>query len=280
MHAYRTAHDTIISVSQFYPVPAPEEFVITPRQAEARAVVEKHQRQKDASTTTRLVAAGVLDDDTVLRLRPEGVNEEYRSQLARWVEEDPRRASARWHNVAGTPLVWEADGKPYSLSGLAELAMQQATGVARSLRGGDWWITEDGRDLVELAQELAPPRQRAYLEFWSRFAERLRDNPRLEAIGQPSENNWFEIRSSLPTSFFSAAFLRGGGVKFELYIDTGIATKNDQMLKQLMGSKTAIEDRFGATLTWNPSSAQHRCAACPSLHGWRHRGRGAARSAD
>ncbi len=171
--AYRTQHETLVTVSQLFPVRDVEDFIVTPRQAEVKAVEEKRQRQRDVSTTTRLVASRALDDGTLLRLRPKGVNAELLARLESWVQADPRRRQVKWSNDQGAPLTWESDGQRYSPSGLAGLIVQQAAGVSRSIRGGDWWVTEDGRDLVEIAREVASPRERLYLDFWTRFAKRV-----------------------------------------------------------------------------------------------------------
>jgi hypothetical protein len=153
--AYQSAHDIVISVTQVFPIPKVEDFVITPRQAEVQAVEEKRQRQKDVSTTVRLIAAKVIADGTPLKLRPQGVNETMRLGISKWIAEKPDRGWARWENVIGTPLTWHEDGNRYSLSGLAQMIVEEATGVLRSIRGGDWWVTEDGRDLVEIAESLS-----------------------------------------------------------------------------------------------------------------------------
>ena len=92
VQAYRTASDILVSVSQLFPVKDVEDFTVSPRQAEVKAVEEKRQRQKDASTTNRLVNSHVLEDGTLLRLRPEGINEDVRARIDAWVQEDPRRA--------------------------------------------------------------------------------------------------------------------------------------------------------------------------------------------
>jgi hypothetical protein len=75
--------------------------------------------------------------------------------IDKWITEKPDRGWARWENVTGTPLTWQEDGNRYSLSGLARMIVEEATGVVRSIRGGDWWVTEEGRDLVEIAESLS-----------------------------------------------------------------------------------------------------------------------------
>lgn len=260
VQAYRTTNDTIVSVSQFFPVATVEDFMITPRQAEVRAVEQKRERQKDATTTARLVAAGILPDGSALSLRPEGINEEMQAKIGAWLREDPRRALARWHNIASTPLIWEADQASYSLSGLAAWIVVQATGISRSLRGGSWWVTEDGRDLVDIAREFASPRERMYLEFWTRFAEQLVKHPALVLRSQPSGLSWLEMRSPLPSSFLAAAFIRENRIRAELTIDAGNAERNEKMLAKLHESRETIEVAVGASIEWIAPSSEHRYA--------------------
>jgi hypothetical protein len=176
VQAYRTHNETLLTVSQLFPVKDVEEFTVTPRQAEVRAVEEKRERQRDVSTTNRLVTSRLLEDGTLLLLRPEGINEVLMAQIEAWVQKDSNRGLARWYNDSSSPMVWEADSQRYSPSGLAGLILRQAADVTRSIRGGDWWVTEDGRDLVELARELGSARQQLYLEFWTGFAERIHKN--------------------------------------------------------------------------------------------------------
>jgi len=260
VQAYRTEHETLVTVSQLFPVRDVEEFTVTPRQAEVKAVEEKRQRHRDVSTTNRLVAGRVLEDDAVLRLRPEGVNPDVRALVEEWVQADPKRGQARWSNNSGAPLIWEADGQRYSPSGLAGLIVQQASGLSRSIRGGDWWVTEDDRDLVEIAQELGSARERQYLDFWSRFAQRVRqEHPEWVATrGQPTQWSWFEMASSISGSYYAAAFMRGRRVKCELYIDVGDAKKNAQVMAGLMAARGRIEAAFGGPLEWNPPGERHR----------------------
>ncbi len=267
VQAYRTQNETLLSVTQLFPVKDVEEFTVSPRLAEVKAVEEKRQRQKDVSTTNRLVTGHVLEDGTTLRLRPEAINDEVRAQIEAWLQNDPKRKQARWYNTAGTPLVWEADGQHYSPSGLAALVVQQAAGVTRSIRGGNWWVTEDGRDLVELAQELGSARERLYLEFWTRFAERVgRDHPEWVAThGQPTEWNWFQMASPIRGSFYSAAFMRERRMKFELYVDVGDADKNRRIINGLLASRSSIEEVFGAPLQWNLPDERHRYGSVSAL---------------
>jgi len=48
VRAFRTANETLIHVSQLFPVRNVEEFTVSPRQAEVKAVEERRRRQRDA----------------------------------------------------------------------------------------------------------------------------------------------------------------------------------------------------------------------------------------
>jgi len=266
--AYRTVHETLIHVSQLFPVRDVEEFTISPRQAEVKAVEDRRRRQRDVGTTERLIAAQVLADGTLLVLRPEGINTDVRSNLDAWLAKDPRRAQARWHNMKGSPLTWEADGKAYSPSGLAVSILRDAAGIERSVRGGDWWVTEDGRDLVEIAGELASPRQRLYAEFWNRFAQRVQqEHPDwVGTRGQPNEWNWFEMASpQVKNGYYAAAFMHDRRIKYELYIDSGDSENNKRLLDPFLSAKPDIEKLYGGPLEWHPPDHAHRYAAIRAI---------------
>jgi hypothetical protein len=153
--AYRGEHDIIVSVTQAFPPPRLEDFAMTPQQTRRRSAEERQEHQREISTTVRLVRGGIIPDGRVLTLRPRGVNEEIRTSIEAWAAEEAPRGTARWRNDETAPLEWEFDHERYSPSGLAQLIVLQAAGVLRSLRGGEWWVTDDGQDLVEIATDLA-----------------------------------------------------------------------------------------------------------------------------
>ena len=150
--AYRTGSEISISVSQLYPVPTVEEFMFSPRQAEVRAVEETRRRRADIGTVAKLVAAGTLNEGAELIVRPYGINQDLRDQVESWLGEDAARRSASWRNDEAAPILWLGDGNAYSPTAAARLILREATGVDRSMRGGDWWVDSEGRSLVDLAK--------------------------------------------------------------------------------------------------------------------------------
>jgi hypothetical protein len=263
VQAYRTNVETMVTVSQLFPVKDVEEFTVTPRQAEVKAVDEKRQRQKDVTTTNRLLVARVLEDGTMLRLRPEGINSDVRASIVAWVQADPKRESARWSSDPGGPLIWDANGQHYTPSGLAALIVQEATGLTRSIRGGDWWVTEEGRDLVEMARDLVSARETLYLDFWTKFVERLRnEHPDWVATrGQPASWSWFDMASPLAGSHYVFAFKRGGRLGCELYIDEGDKDRNIRLMTKVSSRQKVVDTAFGRPLEWNWPDDRHRYAS-------------------
>ncbi|HUY24287.1 MAG TPA: DUF4268 domain-containing protein, partial [Candidatus Saccharimonadales bacterium] len=263
VQAFTTEHETLVTVSQIFPVRDVEEFTVTPRQAEVKAVDEKRERQKDVNTTNRLLAARVLEDGTPLLLRPEGVNSDIRTQITAWVEADETRGRAQWSNdPGGGPLIWESDGQRYSPSGLAGAIVQKAGGLTRSIRGGDWWVTEDGRDLVELAR-VVTSREGLYLEFWTKFAECVRaEHPEWTASrGKPAPQNWFEMSSPFPGAHFQCVFKGGDKLVCELYIDTQNRDRNAHILAGIASKRLDAAAVFGGSLEWNEPNERHRYAS-------------------
>lgn len=261
--AYRTAHDVLILTSQLYPVRDVEEFTVTPRQAEVKAVDEKRQRQRDVTTISRLVEAALLEEGTELHLQPAGINDDLKTRVAIWLESNPGADTAEWTNDPAGPTRWGLNGKSYAPSSLAGHILEQATGISRAIRGGQWWVTDDGRDLVEVARELGSERQKLYLDFWTRFAERLKSlHPDwIETRGTPASQNWFDMNADVASGHYSAAFMREPRIKYELYIDSASTERNRQLFDRLLGRRPQIEARCGRELEWRPPDAKHRHAA-------------------
>jgi hypothetical protein len=145
--------------------------------------------------------------------------------------------------------------------------LQRATGVSRSIRGGQWWITDDGRSLVEIAQELGSEREHLYLGFWTRFAERLTTlHPDWVATrGTPGRSSWFDMASELPSIHYSAAFMREPHIKYEVYLDAGNPDKNRRLFEPLFKQQKKIDAAYGKPLDWRPPHARHRYAAIVAL---------------
>jgi hypothetical protein len=153
--AYRTARETLVTVSQLYPPPDVEEFVLSPEVSEQRLErTERQRRQREATTVSRLVEAGALEPGDRLQFRAPSA--ELQAQLEPWLVDTPKRRWASWQDDTGQPLRWEADEQAYSPTGLAKHILEEGADRTGDTQGPLYWIDEEGRSLVEIAQTLPP----------------------------------------------------------------------------------------------------------------------------
>jgi predicted transport protein len=151
--AYRTATEILVTVSQHYPPPEIEEFVLSPEVNEARQQrTEKHTRQREASTVSRLLAADALVPGEQLQFR--APSDDLQQEVEGWLAEDPSRRTATWQDDTTKPLVWDADGEEYTPTGLARLILEEAAGRTSQVQGPLYWVTSDGQSLVDIAQTI------------------------------------------------------------------------------------------------------------------------------
>ena len=149
VQAYRTeSKETVITVSRIYPIPALDEFKVTPGRAKAKAKTA----QRAITTVSRLVDSGVIPDGTELYLEPDNsVGPEYRQSVRDWLKEHPNAGIAHWQNSVSSPLIWQRDGEAYSPTAIAQTVLLEATGLERSLAGPRWWRDWNGRTLPRIA---------------------------------------------------------------------------------------------------------------------------------
>jgi len=153
--AYRTSHDVLVTVSQHYPPPGIEEFVLSPEVNEQqKAKSTRQNKQREVSAVARLIGADVLSPDERLSFRaPSAALQE---QMAEWLDAEPGRRYVTWQDDAVAPLAWEADGQSYSPTGLARLILEEGAGRTSQVQGPLYWINEAGQSLVDLAASLPP----------------------------------------------------------------------------------------------------------------------------
>lgn len=257
--AYRTGGEIAVSVSQLFPIPSIEDFTISPRQAEVRAVEETRRKRQDVGTVAKIIDGKLLADGTQLWLRPYGINQDLRSLIDAWIAKDPRRGVAAWQNDEKAPLVWQPDGGSYTPSGLAALILDDAAGVRRSIRGGTWWVDADERDLVELAAQLDGERGPLYYRFWKELV-RIVAERHLDWSATPSTSNWLNFNSTIPGSAWEVVFAHGRILRSGLYFWNDKAAFN-----RLFARREEIERAFGGPLEWENSP--HRKFSRVSLTG-------------
>ena len=102
---YGTSGDPLFVISQMYPTPETEEFILAPRRDEVeqtKAKAKTEQRQKDAVKI--LAAENALEIGTTLHLEPSGINEDLRESCKEWLSEDPSREEGFWTGDVSAPI--------------------------------------------------------------------------------------------------------------------------------------------------------------------------------
>ncbi|MFK4864214.1 AIPR family protein [Streptomyces sp. CSMPJR101] len=125
---------------------------------ETPAVPDKYLRSRATRKKRRPNAVSVLVDRAVLEegagLRLALVSAAESEAVREWLEENPRRGRATWVNHRSRPILWAADGKQYSPTGLVtqiwDLAGWEKRPVAN--QGTARWITDSGDTLAQLAR--------------------------------------------------------------------------------------------------------------------------------
>ena len=151
---YVSSGDPLLVVSQMYPTPETEEFILAPKREEVeqtKAKAKSEKRQKDAVKI--LAAEKALDVGTRLHLEPTGIREDLRELVSKWLNEDPKRAEGSWTGEPAEPIQWAHTGTRGKPSTFATDALHEATGVRRSVNGSLWWRLDDGTTLGDLASE-------------------------------------------------------------------------------------------------------------------------------
>ena len=155
---YATQSRPLLVVSQIYPVPETEEFLLAPRREEIKQAKERSRERKRGRDVVKiLVEHGEPAPGTKLHLQPTSVNEDLRSQVGLWIDDDPSRGEGEWTGEVSNPILWAHTGESGKPSMFATRILEEATGVRRSLAGPQWWYLDDGRNLADLAAELEGP---------------------------------------------------------------------------------------------------------------------------
>ncbi|MGC8918047.1 AIPR family protein [Streptomyces sp. PG2] len=114
-----------------------------------RARTQRKRRRPNAVSV--LVDKQIVSDGDPLALKSRHPSEE--EALRHWLAEDDRRSRATWVSHRTKPLLWAADGKQYSPSGLItrmwELAQWEKRPVAN--QGTARWTVATGETLADLA---------------------------------------------------------------------------------------------------------------------------------
>jgi hypothetical protein len=99
-----------------------------------------------------LVNAHRIEDGPALEFRAATGPE--RRALTAWLAEDPRRGQATWRNHRGSPLLWAADGKPYSPTGLVMHMLRAVGARTKAVQGTSRWFVRGEGSLTTLADDV------------------------------------------------------------------------------------------------------------------------------
>ncbi|MFI1831113.1 AIPR family protein [Streptomyces sp. NPDC020412] len=111
------------------------------------------KRQRRPQTVRLLVDHDAIKDSTPLEYAPSAVEE---LAIGAWLDADPRRRRASWVNDRKNPLLWEADGKRYSPTGLVSQMWNEADWKEQwsAVQGPKQWRVSGEGTLVEIAERL------------------------------------------------------------------------------------------------------------------------------
>ncbi|PRX97872.1 AIPR family protein [Allonocardiopsis opalescens] len=123
----------------------------SPMNLKALMAGTKRRRQRRPQTVRILVDHEAISDGTPLVYAPTTVEE---LAIGAWLDEDPRRRRASWVNDRRTPILWEADGKRYSPTGLVAQMWNAADWKEQwsAVQGPKQWKVPGEGTLVEIAE--------------------------------------------------------------------------------------------------------------------------------
>lgn len=111
------------------------------------------KRAKRPPTIHLLVDHDLIPDGTLLAYAASDTEER---AIGAWLDQDPRRRRATWLNDRKAPILWEADGRRYSPTGLVNYIWQQAEWREQwsAVQGPKQWRVPGEGTLVEIAERL------------------------------------------------------------------------------------------------------------------------------
>lgn len=170
---WRVGEELVADFSTVYPTQEVEEFTLAPKRGEAGEVSKRiEQRTRSKNVVQFLVELGLLPAGTELRVVPtHGIAAETREEVGAWLDQDSTRRVAVWTGEAPKAICWQ--GEHYTPTGLANVALEKATGTTAAIKGPAWFVLSDSR-----CPEDAGPEQ------WAEFqGKTLADIARMLGLG-------------------------------------------------------------------------------------------------
>ncbi|MER6103403.1 AIPR family protein [Streptomyces sp. NPDC001832] len=125
----------------------------SPMNLKALMETSGRKRQRRPQTVRLLVDHDAIEEGTRLEYAPSAVEE---LAIGAWLDADPRRRRASWVNDRKSPLIWEADGRHYSPTGLVSQMWNAADWKEQwsAVQGPKQWQVPGEGTLVEIAERL------------------------------------------------------------------------------------------------------------------------------
>ena len=107
----------------------------------------------------------------------------------------------------------------------------------------------------------------AQLDFWNRYLEQIREHhPHATNVRSARPQNWITLNFAKRVTI-AGAFVTGGLLRCEIYIDVGDADSNTRIYKALHQDRQSIESAIGESLTWEELEDKKACRISTSTPG-------------
>ena len=104
------------------------------------------------------------------------------------------------------------------------------------------------------------PRKAMYRAFWAEYLNELHSKHEgTTNVRATSSANWITGNYLRKGVSLNLAFIKGGEVSVEIYIDLGDAQKNEEVLTALAESKVKVESDVGEPLLWQDLPGKRAC---------------------
>ncbi|MDO3704715.1 AIPR family protein [Micromonospora sp. C28SCA-DRY-2] len=111
------------------------------------------ETERKAAAVAVIVNSGMVADGAAVEFR--AVTGPERRALLPWIASDPRRGQATWVNDRRRPLLWAADGKQYSPTGLTMQMLKMAPGEPpKAVQGTTRWFVPGQGSLAAIADQI------------------------------------------------------------------------------------------------------------------------------
>ena len=147
--------NAVLTSRQLLPLPAAEDYLVKRRRRE-RSEEQRERSGRRRNVVTELIEAGAIEPGSQLTLNLDALTRAAREVVEPEVRRNPDLGTADWTGLAlNKALRWRQDGTTHSATGLVQRILEHCGFTVRSAPGPDHWKTDDGRNLIEVADTLS-----------------------------------------------------------------------------------------------------------------------------